>query len=375
VSLRFSGLPETGADKLIVYAFGPGFGECIVLGGPGGEWVVVDCCRAYGACVPLEFLKHLGVERIDAFILTHPDLDHLEGTAQLLGEMKVDKVLRFPVMDSLVALVASAMDRDSKDVRLGELRTALEALDVFDKENGSVEATYRTTRTMKVGELELDVLAPLPADRRHANRAIREAIDPGNARLGTPLVDWLRGKRKTVPGGRNNVLSVAVSVSWASHRVLLMGDVEAGGGRKRGLDGMVAALKEDGHLHLLSGVSCVKAPHHGSSRSFSSEAWNLHSNSEANRVPVAVVAPWDRGEKSLPDSTFLKSIQPHVKALALTSLSDRIDDRLTRSKWHRAAAVSVGTSVSSAAVVFHRDIDRPPEVSCSGTAAQFTPPR
>src|SRR5687768_13389201 len=64
---------------MVVYLFGPGFGESVVLGTPDGQWVVVDCCMDGGVCVPLVFLRERGVTDVAAVVVTHADLDHLDG--------------------------------------------------------------------------------------------------------------------------------------------------------------------------------------------------------------------------------------------------------------------------------------------------------
>src|SRR5882672_1091181 len=85
------GLPNTLDDQLLhVFVIGPGVGESIVVRIPGGHWIVVDGCMVgREGSAPLALLRHYGVDRIQAAILTHPHMDHARGFSDLLGSEAV----------------------------------------------------------------------------------------------------------------------------------------------------------------------------------------------------------------------------------------------------------------------------------------------
>jgi beta-lactamase superfamily II metal-dependent hydrolase len=363
----YAGLPRPSPDSLVLYAFGPGFGESLVIGGPDDSWVVIDSCRADGQCVPLAFLRERGVTRLDAFVLTHADLDHVDGADELLSAMPVDRVIRFPIGDSLVALLATCLRERPGDERLARLRAALDAVDAFDEENRSVEATYRT-REVALRQLRLDLLAPLESDRRAAREFIRRAIDAGRAELRADVVEWLQGDRDKLRGSWNNGLSVAMSVGWADHRVLLTGDLEVLNDARRGWKGLISVLREDGRLGLITGTSCVKVPHHGSRGAYLAEAWSYHADGRS--VPAALLTPWNRGKK-LPHVATLTWIGAHATTLALTSEEPAIRARRETAGW-RARAGTASAGSAAVAVVLHRDKARPVEVFTTGAAGAWT---
>ena len=75
-----------------------GQGDALAIRSPGGRWILVDTGprgRTYdaGARVVLPFLRRRGVARIEALVLTHPDLDHIGGAEAVLQALDVGYVL------------------------------------------------------------------------------------------------------------------------------------------------------------------------------------------------------------------------------------------------------------------------------------------
>jgi glyoxylase-like metal-dependent hydrolase (beta-lactamase superfamily II) len=71
-----------------VSVFGPGKGECIVIGLPGGPWLVVDSFQVKVAGgrspVAVEYLKRINVTDVAGVFITHWHDDHTRGAAQVL---------------------------------------------------------------------------------------------------------------------------------------------------------------------------------------------------------------------------------------------------------------------------------------------------
>ncbi len=77
--------------------------------------LLYDAGPAYGAesdageRVVLPYLRAQGIERLDALVLTHDDLDHVGGAASVLAALEVDRLLHsLPAASPLPALAASA---------------------------------------------------------------------------------------------------------------------------------------------------------------------------------------------------------------------------------------------------------------------------
>jgi len=74
-----------------------GQGDAIALRGPDGRWMLVDTGPAVddgdAAGHPVvRALRSRGVRRIEALVLTHPDLDHIGGATAVLQELDVGVV-------------------------------------------------------------------------------------------------------------------------------------------------------------------------------------------------------------------------------------------------------------------------------------------
>ena len=75
-----------------------GQGDALAIRSPGGRWILVDTgprSQTYdaGARVVLPYLRRRGVVRIEALVLTHPDLDHIGGAEAVVQALDVGYVL------------------------------------------------------------------------------------------------------------------------------------------------------------------------------------------------------------------------------------------------------------------------------------------
>ncbi len=93
-------IPLGDADDLLaVHFINVGEGDCILVQTPcrknilidGGGTPYYDFDVGHHTVIP--YLRRKGINRIDLMILTHPDLDHLEGLISILKEMKVKLVM------------------------------------------------------------------------------------------------------------------------------------------------------------------------------------------------------------------------------------------------------------------------------------------
>ena len=87
-----------GAGTVEIVFLDVGQGDATALRSPGGRWILVDTGprgRTYdaGARVVLPYLRRRGVGRIEALVLTHPDLDHIGGAESIVQALDVGYVL------------------------------------------------------------------------------------------------------------------------------------------------------------------------------------------------------------------------------------------------------------------------------------------
>ena len=87
-----------GAGTVEIIFLDVGQGDALAIRSPGGRWILVDTGprgRTYdaGARVVLPYLRRRGVARIEALVLTHPDLDHIGGAEAVLQGLDVGYVV------------------------------------------------------------------------------------------------------------------------------------------------------------------------------------------------------------------------------------------------------------------------------------------
>lgn len=73
-----------------------GQGDSILLKSPGGRYILVDAgdidYTDSGKDIIVPFLHHIGVQRLDALVITHPHKDHFGGAASLLRMFPVNEI-------------------------------------------------------------------------------------------------------------------------------------------------------------------------------------------------------------------------------------------------------------------------------------------
>jgi competence protein ComEC len=98
-----------------------GQGDAIAVRSPAGRWVLVDAgppardaVADAGAHPVVRALRARGVRRLEALVLTHPDLDHIGGAAAILSALDVRAVYdpaRPAPKDDFVAVLDAAAER------------------------------------------------------------------------------------------------------------------------------------------------------------------------------------------------------------------------------------------------------------------------
>lgn len=86
-----------GSGSVEIVMIDVGQGDAVALRSPGGRWLLVDAGPASrdadpGAHPVVRALRERGVRRLEALVLTHPDLDHIGGATAVLGSFDVGVV-------------------------------------------------------------------------------------------------------------------------------------------------------------------------------------------------------------------------------------------------------------------------------------------
>lgn len=183
-----------GDGDLHLHVLDVGQGDAIALRSPRGRWLVVDAGPRRegwdaGARVVVPFLRRRGVRRVEALLLSHPDMDHLGGAEAVVAALEVGAILdpaRAVARPAYVALLRAARSRGVRWV------------------------PAREGRRLDVDGVEVDVLHPPPG-----------ALDPSGGANELSAVLRIRYGRFTalLPGDAPASVEVRVSGAVGDRRL------------------------------------------------------------------------------------------------------------------------------------------------------------
>jgi len=94
-----------GPRRLEATCFDVRHGSCVLLRFPSGETLLYDCGTTgalfdVGAYVAAPALWEMGIRRIDALVLSHPDADHINGVISLAKRFRIGRAFVSPYFGS-----------------------------------------------------------------------------------------------------------------------------------------------------------------------------------------------------------------------------------------------------------------------------------
>ncbi len=191
--------PRAGADseRLVVRVLDVGQGDAILLDPPAALPVLVDAGPP-GSGIGGR-LRGLGVERLAAVAVTHPDSDHAGGLAEVMGASAVERLLLARSDDELLGAATAEGARaarmvEGSEVRSGELR--LSALwppgELAEASSSGVDpnglslvllAEWRHFSMLLTGDAEAEAVPLDPGPIDVLKLAHHGSADPGLERL------------------------------------------------------------------------------------------------------------------------------------------------------------------------------------------------
>ena len=228
--------PWNGGHRLTVHFLDVGQGDSILVQTPGGRNMLIDTGgrreefqtgTGVGDQVVVPYLRRIGVQRIDALILTHPHDDHCGGAAYLVKSFPVGLAVVSPVSErtsqeeTVAAEEVATAGRKSKSSPVDEVPPAYMSLLYRMSTEGIPVRVAQAGNTIKLERgLDIEVLSP-------------------------------EEKAEELKAGLNNS-SLILKLTFGRRSFLFTGDAELE--EQRGLIRRGAALKAD----------VLKVPHHGS---------------------------------------------------------------------------------------------------------------
>jgi len=137
-------------DRLLVWVLAAGDGNAVVAELPDGKVLICD----FGTRSPFDigrlgvsFLKHRGINKVDAVFVSHPDFDHYSGIETIIREIPVGRVLINDWFEPLAP----------------ERSAAWQFLEAVRKAGTPIEIIHAGTRLAGTGDVAVEALWP-PAE-------------------------------------------------------------------------------------------------------------------------------------------------------------------------------------------------------------------
>ena len=142
----------TADGEVSVHFIDVGQGDCALIVA-GNKRVLIDSGEAIYSSRVINYIRKLGLRRIDYVIATHPHEDHIGGIADILEEFAVDKIIMPEIPDELIP-----MSKEFENM-----------LSVIEKKGISAEYSRIGSRIILENGAEIEILAPLHNDYSSLN--------------------------------------------------------------------------------------------------------------------------------------------------------------------------------------------------------------
>ena len=246
---------KLGNNELEISVFGRGYGECIVIGCKGDDYIVVDSFLNPETQNPiaLDYLRSMGVPStaIKTVLLTHWHTDHISGVERILSSCNADLMLS-PVLSASVFQEVIGREMKRKRPSTTEYTKVLN----FIKENKKKICFVAKDKNIYYGDDgDIQIFSLTPSDMEFCE-----------------YLEFLTSKYKendliSYDFLDDNMLSIVLLIKQLKKGVLLGSDLESGS-------------SEHGWVELVNNYrykdvkpSVFKIPHHGSENGHNDLLW------------------------------------------------------------------------------------------------------
>jgi hypothetical protein len=297
-------MPST--DQLEVILFGPGYGECLLVGLGAGAWMIVDSCLdEHGEQPALAWLRAHGHDpAIDVrlVVATHWHDDHVRGISRVVAECATAKFVCSSALNSsqFITLVDAVARGGDNRAGLAEFAAVHNLLDERHWQPPVwAHADRRVFSRSEAPHAEVWLLSPADEATQRSLHAFHELLE-----------DQRKPVRNRVRAVQPNDATVVVLVIVEGAAALLGGDLETRGVRTLGWGAIVESAGRPRQR-----ASLYKVAHHGSANADADEIWD-HLLIAA---PTAILAPFTRGSVTLPHDADVARICGRACALFMTA--------------------------------------------------------
>lgn len=221
---------QTRPAGMEVHFIDVGQGDAIALRSPANRWILIDAGPASteydsGERRVLPFLRLKGARRLEALVLTHPDLDHIGGAAAVLRALPVKHVFepglpvgRDPYLELLHTIADHDVDwraaRTGRSIQLDGIRMdilwpdpqAIDALEDANEISAILKITYGDFSMLLTGDAGVGVEQTLVA--RHGQGIQADILKLGHHGSSTSsapdFLDVVKPELAIVSAGRRN---------------------------------------------------------------------------------------------------------------------------------------------------------------------------
>ena len=266
---------------------GPGYGECILLHIGNGSWVIVDSCIDEDSRpAALAYLHDMGLdppEVVHLIVTTHWHDDHIRGMGELVetcddATFCCASALR---KQEFLAMMDAIASRPMSQVGSG-MQELYKVRSLLEERSAKPVFAIANRRIFSRDSCEIWSLSPFDKEVD----SFLQAIDH--------LRPQERETKRRTPTLTPNKIAVVLLIKVGDTAILLGSDLEGRGW----LDILAAHERPD------CKASVFKVPHHGSQNAHEDRVWSEMLHSE----PIAALAPWKKGGRSLPTESDVKRI-------------------------------------------------------------------
>ena len=276
-----------GQHEFELTLLGSGYGESVVLHVGSGVWIIVDSCLdEHGIPGALSYLESIGLDPARAVALivaTHWHDDHIRGMARLVEACdRAAFCCAGALCEKEFLAAVRALESRHLSVNGSGLREVYQVLTRLREGVSQPTFAHADRRIFVRGECQVWSLSPGDASFRRFLESIGRLL---------PTAGQAKNR---VPSLSPNEVAVALWIEAGDVAALLGSDLE-----KRGwIEILESKARPAGK------ASAFKVPHHGSKSAHEPKVWTRMLDPE----PFAVLTPWERGGRSLPNQGDVRRI-------------------------------------------------------------------